>query len=71
MLILLQYLQLSEFATLFAIEKSTYIIHYTLAKQAHILFYYFKMEPLMPYIKILETEHPHFEEYWWFDPFPK
>ena len=65
------FIQLSVFATLFVFEKYTKIIHYITAKQAQMLLYYFEMDLLFPYLRILEVHYPKYDEFYWIDPFPK
>ena len=63
------FFQMSVFATLFAIEQQHKIIAYSTAKQAQMLLSYFKMESILPKIKILEMHHPEYKDFNWIRPF--
>ena len=61
----------NTFAILHTFEREQKIVGYLTARQAQILYYYFKIEYLQPYLKILEIHHPKFESYPWMNPFKK
>ena len=62
---------MSEFSTLFSLEKKTKVLAFITAKQAQMLLFYFKSETLLPYLRIIEINYPNYYQFGWIDPFPK
>ena len=61
---------MSVFSSLFAFERKTQILAFMTARQAQLLQYYFKVDALLPYLRVLETHYPNYKEFYWIDPFP-
>ena len=62
---------LSDFATLYSLEKDRNVICYMTAKQSEQIHQYFKEESLKSHVKILENYHPDFVNYPWIDSFAR
>ena len=62
---------LSDFATLYGLEKDQNIICYMTKQQSEVIYKYFKEESLKSHLKILENYHPDYVDYPWIDPFQR